>query len=122
MENQTKPEPYLIVEAFADNGSHSHWKMIDTRTGANLWSEFPEEDAALGHPVEPELQRIRSEVERLREVAQVACDALKICRGYVKAAKEMESNAVAWGRHNERLFDINSALSKLSENGITPTP
>ena len=41
-----EPKPFL-VEAFADNGEHSHWRLIDNNTGDLLWSSFPEEDAIL---------------------------------------------------------------------------
>lgn len=37
---QTKP---VIVERFADNGSHSHWALIGA-SGELLWSEEPDEE------------------------------------------------------------------------------
>lgn len=41
-----------ILEAvYADNGEHSHYRILDTVTGENLFSEDPEEDARLGLPV-----------------------------------------------------------------------
>jgi len=44
-------EKPVVNEVFTDNGEHSHWNLIDAETGENLWSEFPEEDLARGHPV-----------------------------------------------------------------------
>ena len=32
-----------VIEKFADNGEHSHWKLIDDETGEVLWSEEPKE-------------------------------------------------------------------------------
>lgn len=32
-----------VIECFADNGSHSHWALIDTEDGKVLWDEFDEE-------------------------------------------------------------------------------
>ena len=34
----------IIVERFADNGSHSHYALIDRDTGELLWSEAVEEE------------------------------------------------------------------------------
>jgi hypothetical protein len=41
IKNQLRP---IVCEAFADNGEHSHWRLIDPKTGKLLWSELPEED------------------------------------------------------------------------------
>lgn len=30
----------LVVERFTDNGEHSHWALIDTEDGKDLWDEF----------------------------------------------------------------------------------
>jgi hypothetical protein len=38
---ETKP---IVVEAFTDNGQHSHWRLIDPETGYIIWTEDPEED------------------------------------------------------------------------------
>lgn len=46
--NVNKPK---LVEVFADNGEHSHWTLIDPVNGEKLWSENPEECAAMGYPV-----------------------------------------------------------------------
>lgn len=51
---QSSPAPYgqpIVAEAFADNGAHSHWYLIDAKTGDKLWSEDPEECAARGFAV-----------------------------------------------------------------------
>lgn len=34
----------IIVERFSDNGEHSHWALIDSKTGELIWSEAPEEE------------------------------------------------------------------------------
>ena len=33
----------LVTEIFADNGEHSHWKLIGTETGRTLWEEKEQE-------------------------------------------------------------------------------
>lgn len=33
-----------VIEIFADNGTHSHWALIDPDTGNTLWSELSPED------------------------------------------------------------------------------
>lgn len=51
---QSTPAPDgqpILAEAFADNGAHSHWYLIDPKTGAKVWSEDPEECAARGFAV-----------------------------------------------------------------------
>ncbi|MFA5266161.1 MAG: hypothetical protein WC378_20245 [Opitutaceae bacterium] len=51
---QSSPAPDgqpILAEAFADNGAHSHWYLIDPKTGAKVWSEDPEECAARGFSV-----------------------------------------------------------------------
>lgn len=51
---QSSPAPDgqpIVAEAFADNGAHSHWYLIDAKTGDKLWSEDPEECAARGFSV-----------------------------------------------------------------------
>lgn len=40
-----------LVEVFHDDGSHSHWSLVETETGVKLWSENPEECKAQGYPV-----------------------------------------------------------------------
>ena len=35
-ENSGKP---IVVEVFADNGEHSHWSLIDSKTGDTIWEE-----------------------------------------------------------------------------------
>lgn len=30
----------IIEEMFADNGEHSHWKLIDSSTGETLWEQL----------------------------------------------------------------------------------
>ena len=50
VEDRIKPQRTdkpVVSEAFADNGEHSHWRLIDRETGKLLWSEFPEEDKIL---------------------------------------------------------------------------
>jgi hypothetical protein len=37
----------IVSEAFADNGEHSHWRLINPETGELLWTECPEEDKIL---------------------------------------------------------------------------
>lgn len=39
-----------LVEVFADNGEHSHWKLIEDSTGAVIWSEYPEYDKVKNIP------------------------------------------------------------------------
>ncbi len=43
----------ILAEAFADNGAHSHWYLIDAKTGSKIWSEAPDECAARGFAVSP---------------------------------------------------------------------
>ena len=43
-EHPIRTDKPIVSEAFADNGEHSHWRLIDPETGKLLWSEFPEED------------------------------------------------------------------------------
>jgi len=50
VEDRIKPQRTdkpVVSEAFADNGEHSHWRLIDPETGKLLWSEFLEEDKIL---------------------------------------------------------------------------
>ena len=50
VEDRIKPQRTdkpVVSEAFADNGEHSHWRLIDRETGKLLWSEFLEEDKIL---------------------------------------------------------------------------
>lgn len=49
MKNLIKP---TVIDVFNDDGTHSHWALIDTETGTKIWSEFPEECKAQGYPVE----------------------------------------------------------------------
>jgi len=47
VEDRIKPQRTdkpIVSEAFADNGEHSHWRLIEPETGKLLWSGFPEED------------------------------------------------------------------------------
>lgn len=41
----------IVNEVFTDNGEHSHWNLIDSETGINIWSEDAREDKAQGFPV-----------------------------------------------------------------------
>lgn len=50
-EHNPDTEKYVLAEDFADNGEHSHWTLIETKTGRKLWSENPEECKAKGYPV-----------------------------------------------------------------------
>lgn len=34
----------ILVERYADNGTFSHWALIQEKTGELLWSEAPEEE------------------------------------------------------------------------------
>lgn len=54
MEQEIKKEleQPTIVEVFNDNGSHSHWSLVDSENGVKLWSENPTECRAQGYPVE----------------------------------------------------------------------
>jgi len=45
-------EKPTIIEVFADNGTISHYALIESNTGIKLWSENPEECAAMGYPVD----------------------------------------------------------------------
>ena len=49
-EKQELEKP-TIVEVFNDNGSHSHWSLVDSENGVKLWSENPIECKAQGYPV-----------------------------------------------------------------------
>jgi hypothetical protein len=40
-----------VISMFNDDGSHSHYALIDVETGDKLWSECPEECKAKGYPV-----------------------------------------------------------------------
>jgi len=41
--NSTKfPGEPRVVERCADNGVHSHWDLVDKKTGETLWSEDPD--------------------------------------------------------------------------------
>lgn len=52
LQSSTAPDGQpILAEAFADNGAHSHWYLIDPKTGAKVWSEDPEECAARGFSV-----------------------------------------------------------------------
>ena len=44
MDSSNKP---VVTAAYADNGEHSHWRLINPETGELLWSELPEEDKIL---------------------------------------------------------------------------
>jgi len=68
-------EKPLVNEVFADNGEHSHWNLIDVKTGANLWSENPIEDKAVGHKVENLISHEQTfEILRLIESHQKLTD------------------------------------------------
>jgi len=47
----------VIVEAFADNGEHSHWYLIDSKTGATIWEE-PETIGRTDEELEKEIKQI----------------------------------------------------------------
>ena len=49
----------ILAEAFADNGAHSHWYLIDGESGEKIWSEDPEECAARGFPVASRLRTVQ---------------------------------------------------------------
>jgi len=36
-EARDENKPPVIVEIYADNGEHSHFKLIDSETGETLW-------------------------------------------------------------------------------------
>lgn len=40
----------IVEEVFADNGEHSHWKLIDSATGETLW-EQPDDSQNSGKPL-----------------------------------------------------------------------
>ena len=40
----------ILQHIFADNGTHSHWVLINSE-GEKIWSECPEECKAMGFPV-----------------------------------------------------------------------
>ncbi len=44
-------EKPIIVPAYADNGEHSHWELIDVETGEVLWSEDVKETNARGQKI-----------------------------------------------------------------------
>ena len=35
----SNPRKPTIVRCFADNGEHSHWKLVDSDTGKELWNQ-----------------------------------------------------------------------------------
>ena len=42
-----------VISIKADNGEHSNYALINVGGGEKLWSEAPEECAAMGFPVDP---------------------------------------------------------------------
>jgi hypothetical protein len=46
------PEKPLVVPVYSDNGSFSHWTLLEFGTGKKLWSEDPNECKAMGYPIE----------------------------------------------------------------------
>ena len=44
-----------VIERFADKGEHSHWEVIDQRTGKTLWSELRSQtqQATVNYPIKP---------------------------------------------------------------------
>jgi hypothetical protein len=119
----TDPEWSLNVEAV----NHAHEKTLRESceaalasrdaTIAELRSEVEEQARLLGAGASREAA-LMAEVKRLREVAQVACDALPQASKMLSLA-EIIYRSVECGKAKDT---CNSALSKLSENGITPTP
>ncbi len=45
-----KKEP-VVISVTHDDGTHSHYALIDAETGDKLWSEDPIECKAQGYPV-----------------------------------------------------------------------
>jgi hypothetical protein len=105
----TKPEPYLSDERLN--------ALIENHQGTS----FAIGASRVRSIYEPELQRLRSEVERLREVAQVACDALTATRMAAICTHD-ELECIAEKSPLDKALEQGlSALSKLSENGIKPS-
>lgn len=44
--SELQPKP-MVTEAFNDDGTHSHYRLLDPRTGDLLWTQDPEEDTHL---------------------------------------------------------------------------
>lgn len=59
----------VLTEAFADNGEHSHWRLIDPDTGDLLWTEDPKEDAILYTVFKPQTEE--KPEERIVEILGV---------------------------------------------------
>jgi len=62
----------IVEEAFADNGEHSHWFLIDPTTGSKIWSEDPEECSAKGWPVFPSLKDYDAMCAKLEDAEEQA--------------------------------------------------
>ena len=52
-----------ICEAYADNGALSHWTLIDSDTGALLWTDAPEEELARNNRAARGSSRVAGEGE-----------------------------------------------------------
>lgn len=49
--SEEQKDGFMIIDVFNDDGSHSHYALISTKTGEKLWSENPKECKAQGYPV-----------------------------------------------------------------------
>jgi hypothetical protein len=110
----TKPEPYLSDEQFDAMlvAASGQWTKIKAHGPASMVCR------QIRDCYEEELQRLLSEVERLRELAQVACDN---CQSIVEYWNKDRNDSAM---HDACWHNVNTAsetLEKFAENGITPS-
>lgn len=93
----------VLSEAFADNGEHSHWRLIDANTGDLLWTEAPEEDKLLYTGYSPQSDHTAPQGEETQEklwaeaidlievfadgVSDIHQDAVRILQGHFKLVR-----------------------------------
>lgn len=113
---QIKP---VLNEAFADNGEHSHWELIDGNNGKILWSEQlatdgreQEKENVLGRVLE-QAERIQKLQSSLTEKEKMVNELEKVLTGLVnlKELKDTEGKTeiylqlqpIAWKQAKELL-------------------
>jgi hypothetical protein len=92
-----------VIEVFNDNGSHSHWALVDLETSEKLWSENPIECKAMGYPVEKDI--LVSENAKLSKLLNEVCTGKKH-----RKIRELETTNKELRDELEKVNKINDEL------------
>jgi len=90
----------IINEAFADNGAHSHWELIDPTNGKILWSEESASPCALCEGKDEMIKKLKDNIM----ILQINCT------NYESKANKLNDENIDLHEHNLAFIDQITAL------------